>query len=46
MIDSTREQKRAELEQKIKAMRLMDDNFMTAVLSDKACAVHKQHDSR
>ncbi len=38
MIDSTREQKRAELEQKIKAMRLMDDNFMTAVLSDKACA--------
>lgn len=38
MIDSTREQKRTELEQKIKAMRLMDDNFMTAVLSDKACA--------
>lgn len=38
MIDSTREQKRAELEKKIKAMRLMDDNFMTAVLSDKACA--------
>ena len=38
MIDSTREQKRAELEQKIKAMRLMDDNFMTAVLSEYSTA--------
>lgn len=38
MSELTKEQKRAELERKIKSMRLMDDNFMTVVLSDKACA--------
>lgn len=37
-MNSTNEQERIELEQKIKSMRLMGDYFMAAVLSDKACA--------
>ncbi len=38
MDENTHELKRAKIISKIKEMRLMDDNFMTAVLSDKACA--------
>ena len=38
MDENTHELKRAKIISKIKEMRLMDDDFMTAVLSDKACA--------
>lgn len=38
MDEQTRDKRRAEIIEKIQQMRLMDDNFMTAVLSDKACA--------
>ena len=42
MDENTHELKRAKIISKIKEMRLMDDDFMTAVLSDN----HRPHDKR
>jgi len=38
MNEQTKAEKRQAIIEKIQGMRLMDDNFMSAVLSDKACA--------
>ncbi len=38
MNEKTKAEKRQAIIEKIQGMRLMDDNFMTAVLSDNACA--------